>query len=118
MQAAAKRFVEKVAERYAGRKNLILWNAWNEIRNLPIEDCFCKYCRAGYGKYLQKKFGTVEKLNAFKQRVADTVESYNQADGNHTLQYSCGLAFREGAAVQTINQLIALADRRVRQNNA
>lgn len=61
---------------------------------------------------------TEEKLEMFKQRVADTVESYNQADENHALQYSSGLAFREGAAVQTINQLIALADRRVRQSHA
>ena len=75
VQAAAKRFVEKVAERYAGRKNLILWNAWNEIRNRPIEDCFCKYCRAGYGKYLQKKFGTVEKLNAFYGVAEDSFET-------------------------------------------
>ena len=65
VQAAAKRFVEKVAERYKDSKNLILWNAWNEIRNRPMEDCFCKHCRAGFGKYLKKKFGTVEKLNAF-----------------------------------------------------
>lgn len=60
---------------------------------------------------------TEEKLQTFRNRVADTVESYNQAEGNHALHYSCGLAFQEGAAVQTINQLIALADRRARQNN-
>lgn len=58
---------------------------------------------------------TDEKLDTFQQRLADTVKDYNQGEGNHELVYSCGLAFREGAAVQTINQLIALADRRVRQ---
>ena len=60
---------------------------------------------------------TDEKLDTFQQRLADTVKDYNQGEGNHELVYSCGLAFREGAAVQTINQLIALADRRVRQNH-
>ena len=75
VQAAAKRFVEKVAERYADRKNLILWNAWNEIRNRPIEDCFCKHCRAGFGKYLKKKFGTIEKLNAFYGAAEESFEN-------------------------------------------
>ena len=75
VQAAAKRFVEKVAERYADRKCLILWNAWNEIRNRPVEDCFCEHCRAGFGKYLEKKFGTVEKLNAFYGTAEDSFES-------------------------------------------
>ncbi len=75
VQAAAIRFTEKVAERYAGHKNLILWNAWNEIRNRPIEDCFCKYCRAGFGKYLQKKFGTVEKMNAFYGASEESFET-------------------------------------------
>ncbi len=56
-----------------------------------------------------------EKLNTFLGRVKETVAQYNAADENHALQYQSGCAFREGAAVQTINQLIALADRRVRQ---
>lgn len=75
VQEAAKRFVEKVAERYADRKNLILWNAWNEIRNRPIEDCFCKYCRAGFGKYLKKKFGTIEKMNSFYGASEESFET-------------------------------------------
>ena len=83
VQAAAKRFVEKVAERYADRKNIILWNAWNEIRNRPIEDCFCKHCRAGFGKYLQKKFGTIEKLNAFYGTAEESFESINLPSTPH-----------------------------------
>ena len=75
VQESAKRFVEAVAERYKDSKNLILWNAWNEIRNRPIEDCFCKYCRAGFGKYLKKKFGTVEKLNAFYGSAEESFET-------------------------------------------
>lgn len=75
VQAAARRFVEKVAERYKDSKNLIFWNAWNEIRNRPIEDCFCKHCRAGFGKYLQKKFGTIENLNAFYGAAEESFEN-------------------------------------------
>lgn len=83
VQAAAKRFVEKVAERYADRKCLILWNAWNEIRNRPIEDCFCKHCRAGFGKYLKNKFGTIEKLNAFYGAAEESFESINLPSTPH-----------------------------------
>ncbi len=83
VQAAARRFVEKVAERYADRKNIILWNAWNEIRNRPIEDCFCKHCRAGFGKYLEKKFGTVEALNAFYGAAEESFESINLPSTPH-----------------------------------
>ena len=65
VKKAAIRFVEKVAERYADRKNLILWNAWNEPRNRSTYECFCPHCRKAFGQYLKNKFGTIEKLNEF-----------------------------------------------------
>lgn len=74
VQKAAVRFVEKVAERYHDRKNLILWNAWNEIRNKPIEDCFCPHCRAAFGKYLKNKFHTIENLNSFYGAAEESFE--------------------------------------------
>ncbi|MBQ7948360.1 MAG: beta-galactosidase [Clostridia bacterium] len=71
VQERAVKFVEEVAKRYAGRKNIILWNAWNEIRNRPIEDCFCPHCQKAFGKYLEKKFQTIENLNAFYGATED-----------------------------------------------
>ena len=68
-------FCEEVAKRYKDRDSLILWNAWNEIRNKPFEDCFCDHCRAEYGRYLKKKFGTVEALNAFYGTAEDSFET-------------------------------------------
>ncbi|MBQ4053921.1 MAG: beta-galactosidase [Clostridia bacterium] len=84
VQERAKLFVEQVAKRYAGRKNIILWNAWNEIRNRPIEDCFCPHCRKAFGKYLQNKFGTIEKLNEFygaEEESFDTIHLPAMAHG-------------------------------------
>lgn len=75
VQERAVLFVEKVAERYANHKNLILWNAWNEIRNKPIEDCFCPHCRKAFGDYLKEKFDTVENLNAFYGAAEDSFEN-------------------------------------------
>lgn len=71
----AEMFVEKVAQRYADREEIILWNAWNEIRNKPIEDCFCKYCRSAFGNHLKGKFGTVEALNRFYGSAEDSFET-------------------------------------------
>lgn len=70
-------FVEKVAERYAGNKNIILWNAWNEIRNKPIEECYCPHCRKAFGKYLKNKFGTVENLNKHYGTAEESFETIN-----------------------------------------
>lgn len=75
VQKAAVKFVEKVAERYHDRKNLILWNAWNEIRNRPIEDCFCPHCRAAFGRYLKNKFHTIENLNSFYGTAEESFEN-------------------------------------------
>ncbi|MBQ8394138.1 MAG: beta-galactosidase [Clostridia bacterium] len=83
VQERATLFVEKVAERYAGRKNIILWNAWNEIRNRPIEDCFCPHCRKAFGKYLENKFGTVEKMNDYYGATEESFENVNLPASAH-----------------------------------
>ncbi len=70
-------FVEKVAQRYAGNKNIILWNAWNEIRNRPVDECFCPECRKAFGKYLKGKYGTIENLNAKYGAAEDSFETIN-----------------------------------------
>ena len=70
-------FVEKVTERYAGNKNIILWNAWNEIRNRPVDECFCPECRKAFGKYLEGKYGTIEALNKKYGAAEDSFETIN-----------------------------------------
>ncbi|MBR3681509.1 MAG: beta-galactosidase [Clostridia bacterium] len=71
----ASLFCEEVAKRYKDRPSLILWNAWNEIRNKPIEDCYCPHCRAAYGEYLRKRFGTIDALNEFYGTAEDSFEA-------------------------------------------
>ena len=77
VKEAAQRFVNKVAERYHKNESIILWNVWNEPRNKPIEECFCEHCRKGFGKYLEDKFETVEKLNAFYGATEESFENVN-----------------------------------------
>ena len=77
VQERAIKFVEEVAKRYSGNKNIILWHTWNEIRNRPVDECFCPHCRRAFGKYLEKKFGTVEALNAHYGAAEDSFDTIN-----------------------------------------
>lgn len=71
----AAKFVRMVAARYASRKSVIAWNAWNEPRNRPVEECFCPACRKAFGEYLREKFGTIERLNAFYGVAEESFEA-------------------------------------------
>ncbi len=61
----ASRFIEAVVKRYKGRKNLLIWNAWNEPRSRPIHECCCEESKKSYRRWLKEKFGTIEELNRF-----------------------------------------------------
>lgn len=54
-----------------------------------------------------------DKLNAFLSRVAHKTAVYNSVSDVPHLEYRYGRAFQEGDTVQSITQLIALADRRI-----
>lgn len=75
VQERAALFVEEVVKRYKDRDSLILYNAWNEIRNKPVEECFCRHCRSAFGSYLKNKFGTVEKLNSYYGAAEESFEN-------------------------------------------
>ncbi len=75
VQERATKFVETVAKRYSGYKNIVFWNVWNEIRNRPVSECYCEHCRKGFGKYLQEKFTKIENLNKFYGTAEESFES-------------------------------------------
>lgn len=70
-------FVKKVVERYKDNTSIIMWNAWNEPRNKPVEDCFCKSCRKEFGIYLKNKYKTIENLNSFYGASEESFENIN-----------------------------------------
>lgn len=69
------KFVRVVAERYAGRKNLIFWNAWNEPRHKPVEECFCPECRKAFAAHMKARFGTIKALNDFYGVAEESFET-------------------------------------------
>lgn len=59
----ANRFIRAAAQRYQGRKNLLLWNIWNEPRSRPGGECCCAESRRRYRQWLQGRFKTIGNLN-------------------------------------------------------
>lgn len=55
-----QRLVNKMAEHYANHQSVIGWQIDNELRATP---CYCKECEEGFNKWLQDKYGSLEKLN-------------------------------------------------------
>lgn len=86
----AGRIVEKMAERYAGRKEIYAWQIDNELES---NHCTCSNCADQFRHWLQNKYQTLAKLNTawgnvvWGQEVSDwaqitpyTTESVNKTD--------------------------------------
>ncbi|MFC5466840.1 beta-galactosidase [Lederbergia graminis] len=54
------RLTNKMAAHYANHESVIGWQIDNELRNV---ECYCPDCREGFIKWLQDRYGTLEKLN-------------------------------------------------------
>lgn len=59
----AEDFVRASVERYKKKKNLILWNIWNEPRSRPIGECGCEHSIKAYRLWLKGEFQTIARLN-------------------------------------------------------
>ena len=56
---------------------------------------------------------TDKRLDGFLGRIAAGVEDYNKAHPDAVLRYNSGTAFREGEAVSSVTELVALSDHRL-----
>lgn len=69
--AARMKFLQKTVERYRSHPAMYMWDVWNEPEQCspyraPHKEtlvCFCPACRSRFGSWLQKKYGSIEKLN-------------------------------------------------------
>lgn len=55
-----ERVVTRMAERYAGNPSVIAWQLDNEPEG---NHCCCPSCSAGFRAFVQKKYGSIEKVN-------------------------------------------------------
>jgi len=70
--AGMRLFIQKTVERYAGKKNILGWDCWNELRwNVQSDGlvCFCPYTLEAFRHWLMKKYINLAGLNtAWKRR--------------------------------------------------
>lgn len=58
-----RRLVTAMAEHYKNNSNVIGWQIDNELGNSHENLCMCDSCKEAFHTYLQKKYGSVERLN-------------------------------------------------------
>jgi beta-galactosidase len=80
-RAAADRIVSAVAERYGRRAEVSGWQIDNEIGHEGSDRCVCGHCRAAWARWLERRYGTVEALNAAWGTVfwSGTLSRFDQA---------------------------------------
>lgn len=57
---ATRRIVSAMAERFGNSPHVIGWQIDNEYQRI----CYCNHCRAKFQKFLRKRFGSLDELNA------------------------------------------------------
>lgn len=55
--------IRKIASRYGNHRAIEDWQIDNELGWANTTRCYCKKCQAKFQKYLEEKFGTIDKLN-------------------------------------------------------
>ncbi|WP_289183678.1 beta-galactosidase [uncultured Dubosiella sp.] len=58
-QERAAALVERIASRYAGHSAMVAWHVSNEYGGT----CYCENCERAFRIWLQKKYGTIERVN-------------------------------------------------------
>lgn len=79
VMSAGLRFVEALVKRYQNDPTLAFYHAWNEPRCRPLGECTCRHSIASYREWLQKRFGTIEKLNEFSGKCWGSFEQVDAA---------------------------------------
>ena len=51
--------MERIASRYAGHSAMVAWHVSNEYGGT----CYCENCERAFRIWLQKKYGTIERVN-------------------------------------------------------
>ena len=59
-RAYAEKIIRKMAERYAGRPEILAWQIDNEVES---NHCTCPSCRKSFQEWCREKHGTLEQLN-------------------------------------------------------
>ncbi len=77
-----RRIVTAMAEHYAGHPHLIGWQIDNEWGGGGTARCYCPACEAAFRRWLQRRYGSLEALNAAWATVfwSQTYTAWEQID--------------------------------------
>lgn len=92
-----KTFFEKTVTRYRALPNLFGWDAWNELRwNVHAQDlvCYCPHTLRAFRTWLERKYGSLDKLNAAWQRRYCAWEDVEPGRSHHR-PFTEMMAFQE-----------------------
>lgn len=96
--------------------NTLIKDFSNILKMASVDLCFIG--RNGGNKFIALfEHGSNEKLNNFLERVTSKVQSHNSVSDTRPITYKFGLAFDENNKVNTITDLIALANKRIYDKN-
>ena len=70
--ADRQRFLAEVIDHFRDHPALAMWDMWNEPEqsfqartpDLNTLTCYCSHCRAGFARWLEAKYGDLDRLNA------------------------------------------------------
>ncbi len=79
LRDAISSYVTTFAEKYGNHPNVIGWQIDNELGNSHHDLCHCDSCREAFRDWLEKRYGTIETLNA-NWGTAFWSQDYNSFD--------------------------------------
>lgn len=72
---AALHFTRTLVERYRDHPALWFYNAWNEPRSRPLDQCQCEHSQASYRRWLTERYGGIEAINARFGKAWESIDS-------------------------------------------
>ena len=114
MREKNRLIVTEMAKAFRDEPNIIGWQIDNEI--YPYRGCYCPICKTGFGKYLEKKYKTVDALNdawgnarwSLAYRGFDDVIPPREDTWNHPSLYIDWIAYHSDVIVDYVAEQAAI----------
>lgn len=105
--------IQKINENYGREEGNHVIQDFSMILSLSSRK-LCFVGKNGGNRYLALfDDGDRDKMRRFLERISAKIQEYNSDPANHVIRYAYGIADRDDDAANSIQELIALADKRI-----